>query len=151
MRSQRSEGNSIILQMRLANDLLVQSLFSISAIDEDRFEIYGQGGKLTFDRYAGDLKITAPVFEYGRLKLLRREISSLTSGVKRIIRSPGEPSFRAALSAFASASSAGHTIRPSLEDGYCCLAVIEAAEESARTQQVVLPSDFVQGEVKSYG
>jgi predicted dehydrogenase len=151
MRSQRSEGDSVILQMRLANDLLVQPLFSISGIDQECFEIYGQEGKLTFDRYAGDLRITGPVFEYGRLKLLRREISGLTSGLQRIIRPPGEPSFRAALSAFASTSNAGHTRGPNLEDGYRCLAVIEAAEESARTQHVVSPSDVVQEGVKSYG
>lgn len=137
--------------MRLANDLLVQPLFSISAIDQDCFEIYGQEGKLTFDRYGGDLRITAPAFEYGRLKLLRRELIGLKSAVKRVIRPPGEPSFRAALGAFASASIAGHTVSPSREDGYRSLAVIEAAEESAKTQHVVSPSNFVEQGVTGCG
>jgi myo-inositol 2-dehydrogenase/D-chiro-inositol 1-dehydrogenase len=132
LRSQHGEGDSVILQMRLANDLLVQSFFSISAVDEDRFEVYGQNGKITFDRYAGDLTITAPAFEYGRLKLLRRQLMGLKSAVKCVIRPPGEPSFRLALGTFASASMAGRTVAPSLEDGYRSLAVIEAAEESAK-------------------
>lgn len=151
LRSQHGEEDSVILQMRLANDLLVQSFFSISAVDEDRLEVYGRNGKLTFDRYAGDLRITAPAFEYGRLKLLRRELIGLKSAVKRVIRPPGEPSFRAALGAFASASIAGHTVSPSLEDGYRSLAVIEAAEESAKTQHVVSPSNFVEQGVTGYG
>ena len=46
---------------------------------------------------------------------------------------------------------AGHTVSPSLEDGYRSLAVIEAAEESAKTQHVVSPSNFVEQGVTGYG
>ncbi len=138
LRSQHSECDTAVLQMRLANDLPIQSFFSISAIDEDRFEIYGQAGKLMLDRYnSTKIEITAPAFEYGRLKRARHEIRMLASGFQRIVRQPGEPSYQAALSAFVTAVHKGNAISPNLEDGYRCLSVIEAAEESAGTGRVV--------------
>ncbi len=139
IRSQHSECDSAILQMRLTDDLLIQSFFSIGSVDEDRFEIYGKSGKLMLDRYAGDLKITAPEFEYGRLSQISRELSGVTACVKRILNSPGEQSFSAALRAFVSAASENQTkVSPDLDDGYYSLAVIEAAEESARTGRTVI-------------
>jgi myo-inositol 2-dehydrogenase / D-chiro-inositol 1-dehydrogenase len=51
LRSLRSEGDSAVLQLRLSDGLLVQSLFSFRAVEEDRFEVYGETGKLTVDRY----------------------------------------------------------------------------------------------------
>lgn len=137
LRSLCSEEDSAALQMRLAGGLLIQSFFSISASDEDRFEIYGQAGKLIINRYAGDLEITEPFFEYGRPKQLQRELNALARGVRRVIRSQGEPSFRAALSAFVFAVMNGRPSGPSLEDGYRSLIVIEAAEESAGTGRVI--------------
>jgi predicted dehydrogenase len=52
---------------------------------------------------------------------------------------PGrEPSFEIALSRFASAVRGVEKAGPDLIDGYKCLAVLEAAEESARTGHMVM-------------
>ena len=69
VRSQRCEGDSAMLQLRLADDVLVQSFFSMSAVEEECFEIYGQAGKLAIDRYVSvDVEISEPAAEFARFK-----------------------------------------------------------------------------------
>jgi predicted dehydrogenase len=148
LRSQRNEDDSAILQLRLADGLLVQSFFSLSAVEEDRLEIYSQAGKLTVDRYLSlDVELSEPKLDFARLK-------RLTQGLRSLIRSPylldklrapsREPSYRAALAHFVAAVQAGQPASPDFWDGYRSLAIIEAAEESSRTGQVVALSDVVE-------
>lgn len=138
LRSQQSEADSAAVQLRLESGLLVQSFFSLRAVDEDVFEIYGNRGKLSFDRHASaSVEITSAAFEYGRTAQLKRELRQLGHSVRRMLRAPGEPSFKAALGAFAQAA-AGQRVRyPDLGDGYQSLAVLTAAEEAAATGQPV--------------
>ncbi|HEY4699603.1 MAG TPA: Gfo/Idh/MocA family oxidoreductase [Nitrososphaerales archaeon] len=144
---QQSEDDCAMLQLRLANGLLVQSFFSLSAVEEDRFEIYGMEGKLTIDRYLSfDVEITDPTAEFARLKWLGRMFQSLFHSpyLKERIFSPGsEPSYKAALNHFVTAVRKKQPTSPDFWDGYQSLAVIEAAEESARIQRVVSLADFV--------
>ena len=42
MRSERSEDDNAVLQIRMKNDLLIQSFFSLNSVEEDKIEIYGQ-------------------------------------------------------------------------------------------------------------
>ncbi len=137
LRSQRGDHDTAIIQMRLASDLLVQSSFSTNTVDEDRFEIYGQDGKLAVDRYAADLEVTAPEFAYGRLRQLYRELRTLAGSVRRLGRPPGEPSYTAALRAFVVSVQGGNHAGPTLQDGYHCIEVIDAAEKAAATGRTV--------------
>ena len=135
--SRRSEIDTATLHLRLADGLLVQSSFFLNAVDEDRFEIYGEAGKLTLDRYAGTVEVTAPVFEYGRVPQTRRALRGLVHRVAGALRAPGEGSFRTALAAFVAAVGDGRPASPDLEDGYRSLAVVMAAEEAARHGRAV--------------
>ncbi len=137
IRSLRSEDDSVVAHMRITDGLPVQSFFSISAVDEDRFEVFGQAGKLTVDRHAGDLQITGPRIEYGRLNRMRREIRSLPDRLHKATRRLEEPSYRAGLGAFVEAIKGAHAVRPDIEDGYRSLRIVRAAEESSSTQRVI--------------
>jgi predicted dehydrogenase len=146
LRSQRGEGDSAAVQLRLADGLLVQSFFSMNAVEEDRFEIYGQRGKLMVDRYLSlDVEITEPAINFSRLKQVGRGLRALvgTRHGRDKISAPGrEPSYHAALAHFVAAARANRPCSPDLGDGYRSLAVIEAAEESAQTGRVVSLPDL---------
>ena len=149
LRSQRSEGDSAALQLRLADGLLVQSFFSISAVDEDCFEIYGRSGKLMIDRYLSlDVEITDPEIDFSRLKQLGRGLRTLLTGpnVREKMKAPRrEPSYKAALKHFVAAVRSNQRCSPDFADGYRSLAVLEAVEESARTGRVVSLPELGQG------
>jgi len=146
LRSQRSEGDSAMLYLRLDSGLLVQSFFSMNAVDEDRFEIYGQAGKLTVDRYRSlNVEITNPTYDFYRLKRLWKGLWSLVRSpylLEKILAPSSEPSYRAALGHFVDAAVSNQPASPDLLDGYRSLAVIEAAEKSARTGRVVSRKEF---------
>ncbi|MCS6859689.1 MAG: Gfo/Idh/MocA family oxidoreductase, partial [Abditibacteriales bacterium] len=78
LRSQRSDDDSAMLQLRLDDGLPVQSFFSMNAVDEDRFEIYGTAGKLAVNRYRSlDVEFTDPAPHLTPLKRWGRRLSSL--------------------------------------------------------------------------
>jgi len=139
LRSVRGEEDTAGLRMVLADGVLVESLFSSSAIDDDRFEVYGTGGWLAVDRYrSSELEqgaAAAPV--YGRGARLRRELGSALRGLRRVARGAGEPSYRAALACFAAATRGTADPSPDVEDGVRSLEIVLAAEESARTGRTV--------------
>ena len=63
------DGESVMLQIELFNGPLIQSFFSSSAVEEDRFEIYGRAGRLTVDRYHSlDVEIMDPIRHSDRSK-----------------------------------------------------------------------------------
>jgi predicted dehydrogenase len=145
--SHNSEDDSAALQIRLANGLVVQSFFSLSSTEEDRFEIYGQSGKLSVDRYFSfDVEISDSRAKFTRIKWLGRKLQSILRSpyLKEKILAPGiEPSFRTALAHFISGVKKNQPVSPDFWDGYQSLALIEAAEKSARTHSVVSIDDFL--------
>ena len=136
-----TEHDTATLHLRLADGLQVQSYFSLCAVDEDRFEIYGQAGKLTVDRYRSlDVEVTDAGGTASRLRRVTQVLRSLKSVpyIFKKLRSPWhEPSYRESLSRFVSAVRGHEKASPDLLDGYRSLEVICAAEESARTGQSV--------------
>jgi predicted dehydrogenase len=139
LQSLRSEDDSVLLQLKLSDGLTVQSFFSISSVEEDRFEIYGQGGKLSVDRYLSlDVEVSGPTLDFIRLRQVwhgLKAVMHLPYLLKKN-RAPGhEPSYREALTNFITAVRAHRPVAPDFYDGYRSLMVIEAAEESARTGQ----------------
>jgi predicted dehydrogenase len=144
LRSQRSDGDSAAVQLRLAGGLLVQSFFSLCAVEEDRFEVYGRAGKLTVDRYWSlDVEISESIRRAARLKRWVRSVQSVARlpYLIRKMREPcGEPSYRTALRRFVAAARSGSPASPDLLDGCRSLAVIEAAEQSAaHGRTIVVP------------
>ena len=137
LRSQRGEDDTATLELRLADGTLVQSLFSLSAVDEERFEVYGKAGKLTVDRcYALDVDVRPATRERDRLRRAWRALKRLRHArfLTTRTRAPAcEPSYPLALERFVGAVHANRGAHPDLSDGYRSLAVIEAALESART------------------
>jgi len=116
LRSVHSEDDTATVELRLAGGMQVQSFFSLDAVDEDRFEIYGRGGKLIIDRQR--LGLVESLFE-------------------KMGRPRREPSYAAALQHFVAAAEGRLRAEPDFEDGRRSLAIVEAAEESARTGRAI--------------
>jgi myo-inositol 2-dehydrogenase/D-chiro-inositol 1-dehydrogenase len=139
--SRCTEHDTAMLHLRLADGFLVQSYFSLCAVDEDRFEIYGQAGKLTVDRYRSlDVEIVGAGGTSSRLRRVTRQLRSFGSlpYLFKKLQSPWhEPSYRESLSRFVSAARGRDRASPDLLDGYRSLEVICAAEESAQTGRSV--------------
>jgi len=153
IRSQQSEGDSAMLQLRLANGLPIQAFFALNTVEEDRWEIYGRAGKLQVDRYAStEVEIIEPTPERARVTLVQRGLRTLAQSpslLRRLLTPNQEPSYRAALAHFVDAVRAKRSVHqnlpdlPDLWDAYRSLAVIAAAEESVRIKQVVVMPDLV--------
>jgi predicted dehydrogenase len=143
--SLHSEHDSAVLDLRLEGGLDVQTLAAYGAIEEDRLAVYGPQGKLLLDRYRGlDVEFTAPRARRSRLRALGRALAAPARLpywlAKR--RSPAnDPSYRAALVRFVASVRTGAPASPDLLDGYRSLAVVEAAESSARTGQAATPPE----------
>jgi len=148
--SQRSEEDSALINLRLravgGATAVAQILVSLCAADDDRWEFYGDGGRLAVDRYES--------VEARFLPARRQDVSPL-SGLQNLLaelprlsyrlekrRSPAhEPSYGVAISRFVAACRSvregeGRAVRthpavsPDLTDGFQSLRVIEAAKES---------------------
>ena len=136
IRSGRSEEDTAVLQLRLASGLTAQCFFSLNAVDEDRLELYGTAGKLTADRYvSADVEISDPFRNLARIKKLAHNIRSLIQSpyvLERFRKDACDPSFNSALRYFVESVRRGRAAQPDFMDGLRSLAVIEAAEESAR-------------------
>src|SRR5262245_11356208 len=141
IRTQRTDEDSATIQVLLADGLSVQSLFAMKAVEEDRFEIYGQAGKLTVDRYLStDIEVTEPTLDFSRFRRLwfGLQSSMLNANLWTRLRAPAsEPSYQTALSHFVASVRANRCCSPDLWDGYRSLAIVEAAEASAKAGCVV--------------
>jgi predicted dehydrogenase len=145
IRSRQSEDDSAMLQLRLANGLPIQAFFALNTVEEDRWEIHGQAGKLQIDRYAStEVEILEPASAQSSLAFIQRGwrmLAQSPSRLRRLLTPPQEPSYRAALTHFIDAVRAKRPVPPDLWDAYRSLAVIAAAEESARIKQAVTMPD----------
>ncbi|MFI5323070.1 MAG: Gfo/Idh/MocA family protein [Thermodesulfobacteriota bacterium] len=142
VRSHTTEDDNVVLEYKTSGNIDIQSYFSINSADEDKIEVYGTLGKLTADRYNSlNVEIdTSDSAEMGRIRRLTRGIRSMLLSpnlIDKILATGREPSFELAISHFVSAMRGLQKASPDLLDGYKCLAVLEAAEESARTGRVI--------------
>lgn len=141
--SARTEEDTASLAMTLSDGRIVHAELSSAASQESRCEVFGDGGSLVADRYAGTLQLRPPRPPYGRVERVRRGVAglrSVPSALGRIVRPPRDArSYRAALAAFAEAARTGRRVAPDMEDGWRSLAVVIAAEESARSGRHVEP------------
>jgi predicted dehydrogenase len=135
-RTNASHSDTVCVDLRLDNGVLVQCLFSWSSVEEDRLEVYGEQGKLSIDRAASvDATVSRPRRRLGRLTDLAAALRFATRPgyVVEKLRSPlAEPSYAVALGQFVAAARTGAVAAPDLDDGYRGLAVVIAAEEAVR-------------------
>jgi len=142
-----TEYDNAICEFKTSGDIDVQSYFSITSIDEDKFEIYGTRGKLSADRFNSSLRIVNSDSQRpGLLPQIKSDIGLLlhSRNLKDNILFPRkEPSFTSAIGHFLSAVRGACEASPDLLDGYKCLRVLAAAEESAKTAVVItIPDDI---------
>jgi predicted dehydrogenase len=145
LRSLRTEDDTASLQLRLSGGMLVQSLFSHCAADEDRFEIYCERGKVTVERGAG----LAAIVSRGRRESRRadrvrhawRAARNARYGYQKFRAFGHEPSWALAFERFLAGVRSEEAVRPDLEDGWRSLEVVLAAEEAARSGRRVSATD----------
>ena len=141
IRSVTSEDDTAFLQLRLTTGITVQTVCSLSAVEEDRIEIYGSSGKLTVDRY-GSLRVeesgaSARGALGAAVAKLVGEVSALPYVLQKRRAPLHDPSFPAAMQAFVQAVRDGTAATPTPSDGLRALTVIDAAEQSARSGRAV--------------
>jgi myo-inositol 2-dehydrogenase / D-chiro-inositol 1-dehydrogenase len=123
------------LTLRLRSGCDVQAYCSFRAGPADYLELIGDRGTLRVDRYRSRLELrVARRFGYGMRTSWARPDAALASlAMRRLARPSYEPSFRLSLAAFVDRLRGGLGPLATIEDGACSLAVVLAAEESART------------------
>lgn len=135
-RSQQGDDDSATLQLRLSGGVLVQSFFSLSAVDEERFDVYGQAAKLVVDRCCAlNVETREATRDRVQLDRIARTVRAVRNAGFLLTRSRAvgyEPSYALALGRFIEAARAGGSPDPDLWDGYRSLAVVEAAQASTR-------------------
>lgn len=141
VRSVRTEHDTASLHLRLTNGATVSSLFSLSAVEEDRIEVYGTAGKITIDRYASLRAEVRPPQARGALGSavghLVGELAELSAAVRKRLAPMHDPSFPAAMDAFVRAVRDRSPASPSFVDGLRVAAVVDAAEASVQSGRVV--------------
>ena len=134
---------------------MVQSLFSLSAVDEDRLDVLSADAKLTIDRYRSLRLETVPAAAGGAIGLtiarFLGELGALPYALRKVRAPLGDPSFPAALEAFVRAVHDRSAPTPTVIDGLQAVAVIEAAQLSARTGRVVTVDGVSAGGCGSLG
>jgi predicted dehydrogenase len=144
VRSLRTEEDTTTMDLRLEGGLVVQSLCSMTAAEENRFEVFGDQGVLTVDVYRGRrVEFTPARVAYSIADRLARGtgiLGRLAGDLWAAARPFREPSYQAALAAFVAAARDGRAAAPDLADGYRSLAVVAAAEASARSGRLVRPA-----------
>lgn len=135
--SRETEEDTALIRLRLASGVPVEGLFSLSAANEDRFEVYGSARTLTVDRSLNqDVVISGPDRRAARRRGPMTSVRALAHPLYVIEkrRTPGhEPSHRVALARFVEGIRRGGGAAPDLEVGYSSLEVVSMAERSART------------------
>ena len=124
--------------MQFEDGSTAQSHFAFGTLDEDRFELYLEGGKASFDRYRKmNERSSSAGFRYGRGARLAEGLAETRAAFARTLTSPGEPSFGASLAAFIEAACGRGEPLAGFEDGFASLALVVAAANSAERRQVV--------------
>jgi predicted dehydrogenase len=140
--SRSTEEDCALLELKLEGGSRVQSLLAFGVAAADRIDIYGEWGHLAVDR-SGSWDVEHESAQGGiaaRLTSIKQRVGTLgrVRFVLDKLRSPlQEPSYRRALERFVESIRGVGRGEPDFDDGLACLAVIEAAELSARCGQEV--------------
>ena len=131
----RTEADNAWATMTMASGVRVESRTSFTSVQENRFEVMGDGGGLSGDRIQGRMTVLPMEPAWGRVARIRRAAGrwrELPRGIRTLFSAPRDPSYALALSAFVRAVRENCPCAPDLEDGERSLAVVLAAEAAAR-------------------
>ena len=135
-RSAQSEGDTTIAALRLSTGPLVCLCASLAATEEDRIEVHGTRGGLVFDRYRSSRLHRLPERRDFRVAARLRTSLDVAGRTLLALRDalfpPRDTTFALALESFVAAARGGGPAKPDLDDGMASLAVVLAAERSAR-------------------
>ena len=138
--SHTTEDDNAMLTLTLASGIVVQTFVSLTSVEEDRIEVFGESGKLIYDRYFSErLAQTGRSSAQIRTQMLINRVASFLpgKGIAEKLRSPlREPSFPRSLRRFVEAIAQGESFSPTIEDGWRSLQVILAAEQANREMRV---------------
>ncbi len=132
----RTEEDSAAMAMHLDDGRMALSHVTLAGVQEARYEVVGEDGRAIMDHYADSLRLEPLRPPYGRLEHLQRGLDDLREvprAVHRVLVPPDpQRTYRRALGTFVRAIVNGSAGTPDIEDGLRSLAVVMAAEESAR-------------------
>ncbi|MGQ0765245.1 MAG: Gfo/Idh/MocA family protein [Gemmatimonadota bacterium] len=131
VRTGSSLHGEVMLEVKMASGLRVQLLSAFGSIAEDRWDVYGEKGKLSLDRFGSLFVDTAGAETRGGLPAaLRRivgEVGHIRYGIDKARSPAGDPSYGAALASFIESAASGTQRPPSFADGLAVQHVLELA------------------------
>lgn len=143
VRSVHSEGDTAVTALRLSSGPLVSLCTSLAAVEEDRLEVNGTRGQLVLDRYRSSALQQMPerrdFRRPARLRSVLATLGRMPGTLRDAAFPPRDRTFALALGAFVAAIRERRPAAPDLDDGMASLAVVLAAERSAREGVVVAP------------
>jgi predicted dehydrogenase len=130
--SRKSMQDGALVHVQFEDGSTAQSHFAFGTVDEDRFELYFEGGKASFDRYRKTNEWSrSGKFRYGRGTRLAEGLAEARAAFAGALSAPGEPSFGASLAAFIDAVCGRGEPLAGFEDGLASLELVVAAQSSA--------------------
>ena len=140
LRAVHSDDDRVSLDLELEGGIMVQSLFALGAVEEDRVEVYGERGKLTVDRHHS-VNVEHRGVDAGSSRAARLGVGRRGPSLRGVLSSPvlaqrlraptAEPSFRASLANFFEIVASGGRAAPDLVEGLRALEIADAAMRSA--------------------
>ena len=139
-----TEDDTAAIALTMESGRLAQAWVTLAGITESRVEVVGQAGMLVADRYAGTVELLPLEPAWSRPARARRGLARLGREARALLE-VAQPldlgvTYRGALAAFVEAARARRSSPPDLADGFRSLAVVLAAEESARTGRAATPA-----------
>lgn len=140
-----AEDDTATIALTMESGRLAQAWVTLAGITENRVEVVGQRGLLVADRYAGTLDLLPLEPAWSRPARARRGLARLGREARALLE-VARPlalggTYRGALEAFVDATRGGGSAAPDIEDGFRSLAVVVAAEESARSGRAATPGE----------
>ena len=141
LRSVHSEDDTAAIRLELEDGVVAQILATISSVDDDRIEVFGDEGRMVIDRYRSDQVEVHPT-TLERVRVVRvsnavRALTSLSYWQRKVRGEISEASFHKALKEFSRAAREGRPAKPDLDDGLHGLSVLDAAMRSATEARTI--------------
>jgi myo-inositol 2-dehydrogenase/D-chiro-inositol 1-dehydrogenase len=141
LRSVHSEDDTAAIRLELEDGVVAQILATISSVDDDRIEVFGDEGRMVIDRYRSDQVEVHPT-TLERVRVVRvsnavRALTSLSYWQRKVRGEISEASFHKALNEFSRAAREGRPAKPDLDDGLHGLSVLDAAMRSATEARTI--------------
>ncbi len=140
IRGVRSEADTASVRLTLAGGLTVDIFASMCSAEQDRIEVLGDAGMLSYDRHSGRIDFAEPQRRYDRAGRLRDGVDLLAATPGRLrdaLLPRGGTAHGPALSHFVNCVRLNRPPRVTLRDGAASLAAVLAAENSAETGEAV--------------